>query len=150
MNSFLNAMKENANYTRTENGALAHKSTMKAVYDMFAFCAAFRQRSDEDCILMFKNAYEEDPNLALKCLFYLRDVRGGQGERRFFRVCYKWLAKNYPEVARKNLELIPFFGRYDDIYCLFETPLEEDALKFIKKEIINGLEVIDNLNELGQ
>ena len=51
---------------------------MNPVYDMFATGGAYRRRNDEDCILLFKNAYEEDKSLALKCLFYLRDVRGGK------------------------------------------------------------------------
>ena len=131
----------------TENGGIKRKSTKSDVLDMFALCGSYRNRSDDDCILAFKKAYEENAELALKCLFYLRDVRGGQGERRFFRVCFKWLANNYPEIAKRNLENIPYFGRYDDIYCLFGTPLEEDALEFIKKEIVNGLKVIGALNE---
>ena len=136
MNTFLNEMKNNANYTRTENGALAHKSTLNSVYDMFALCGAYRNRSDEDCILMFKNAFEEDKNLGLKCLFYLADCRGGQGERRFFRVCFKWLAEKYPTVAAKNIELIPEFRRWDDIlYSCIDTPAEEAALDFIKKQL---------------
>lgn len=145
-NSFMNNLSNAANYKFTENGGLAHKSTRSMVYDMFALGGAYRQRSDEDCILLFKNAFEEDETLALKCLFYLRDCRGGQGERRFFRVCFKWLANNYPEAARRNLEFLPEYGRYDDIYCLFGTPLEKDALNFIKKEIANGLEIIGALN----
>lgn len=148
LNSMLENMKEVNNYKYTENGAIAYKSTMNKVMDLFAFGGAYRNRSDDDCILLFKEAFEEDALLALKCLFYFRDCRGGQGERRFFRVCYRWLAKNYPEIARKNLEKIPCFGRYDDIYCLFGTPLEEDALKFIKKEIANGLEILGALDEL--
>lgn len=148
MNNFLKGLKENDNYKLTENGGVALKSTLDMVMDMFAFGGAYRSRSEEDCILLFKNAFEEDKNLAMKCLFYLRDIRGGQGERRFFRVCFKWLANNYPDIARKNLENIPKYGRYDDIYCLFGTPLEEDALKFIKKEIVNGLEIIGAFNEL--
>ena len=83
-NELVNSLKEAANYTETENGALAHKSTLSALYDMFAFGGAYRMRSDDDCILLFKKALEENPLLAIKCLFYLRDIRGGQGERRFF------------------------------------------------------------------
>ena len=30
------------------------------VYDMFTFGGAYRKRTDEDCILLFKNAYEEN------------------------------------------------------------------------------------------
>lgn len=133
MNTFMNNLQEAANYTYTENGALARKTTGSAVYDLFATGGAYRKRSDEDCILLFKNALKENETLALKCLFYLRDCRGGQGERRFFRVCYHWLAKNYPVIAERNFKRIAEYGRYDDIiYTLFDTPLEKNALMFIK------------------
>lgn len=136
MNTFMSNLQDAANFTRTENGALAHKTTKSAVYDLFALGGAFRGRSDEDCILLFKNALEENERLALQCLFYLADCRGGQGERRFFRVCYKWLAKTYPEVAKRNLELIPEYRRWDDvIYSLVDTPLQNDALSFIKRQL---------------
>lgn len=135
-NSFLNGLQSETNFVTTENGAVAHKSTLSAVLDMFALGGSYRNRSDEDCILLFKNALEEDEILALKCLFYLRDIRGGQGERRFFRVCYKWLAEKHSNIARRNFELISEYGRYDDvIYSLIGTPLEKNALNFIKNQL---------------
>lgn len=141
MNTFMNGLQNTSNYAVTENGALAHKTTRSAVYDMFALGGAYRKRNDEDCILLFKNALEENETLALKCLFYLRDCRGGQGERRFFRVCYKWLAQKHADVARRNFELISEYGRYDDvIYALIGTPLENDALEFIKNQLALDLE----------
>lgn len=136
MNSFLNEMTNDANYKSTENGGTALKSTRSAVLDMFALCGAYRTRSENDCILMFKNALEENADLAMKCLFYLADCRGGQGERRFFRVCYKWLANKYPNIARKNIEFIPTYRRWDDVlYSCVGTPVEDDALAFIKKQL---------------
>lgn len=78
MNTFMNNLKNATNFDYTENGALAHKTTNSAVLDMFALCGAYRNRSNEDCILAFKKAFEEDKTLALKCLFYLRDIRGGK------------------------------------------------------------------------
>lgn len=78
MNTFMNQLKNNANYGHTENGAVKRVTTNSAVYDMFAMGAAYRSRSDADCILLFKNAFEEDETLALKCLFYIRDCRGGK------------------------------------------------------------------------
>lgn len=141
MNTFMNGLQNASNYAVTENGALAHKTTRSAVYDMFALGGAYRKRNDEDCILLFKNALEENETLALKCLFYLRDCRGGQGERRFFRVCYKWLAQKHADVARRNFKLISEYGRYDDvIYALIGTPLENDALEFIKNQLALDLE----------
>lgn len=76
--NLLNAMVEDNNYTYTENMGITHKSTLNMVYDMFALGGAYRERSDDDCILLFKKAFEENKELALKCLFYLRDIRGGK------------------------------------------------------------------------
>ena len=136
-NTFLDSLKRETNYTKTENGGVAHKSTLNAVYDMFALGGAYRNRTDEDCILLFKNALEENEELALKCLFYLRDVRGGQGERRFFRVCFKWLAKEYPDIAARNLENVSEYGRWDDLYSVVGTKVEEAMFA----EIINQLDL---------
>ena len=135
MNTFLNGMKSATNYTITENGALTHKSTMDSLMDLFAMGAAYRSRTDEDVILLFKNAFDADPVYALKCLFYLRDVRGGQGERRFFRVVTKWLASYNTDAMRRNMTHVPEFGRWDDLFVFIGTPLEDDALSIIKHQL---------------
>lgn len=142
MNTFMNGLKNATNYGYTENGAVKHVTTKSALLDMFAMCAAYRSRSDADCILLFKNAYEENPEYALKCLFWCRDIRGGAGERRFFRSCYHWLAMKHPETARRNMQFIPVYGRYDDLYCLVDTPLEEEAFKILRKAIAEGLALL--------
>ena len=136
MNRLLNGMKNETNYTYTENGALTHKSTMSGLLDLFGMGAAYRTRSDSDCILLFKKAYEENPIYALKCLFYLRDVRGGQGERRFFRVVTRWLADNQTDAMRRNLEFVPEFGRWDDLYEFIGTKLEEDVFELMRKQLM--------------
>ena len=135
MNTFLNGMKTAANYTLTENGALTHKSTMDGLMDLFAMGAAYRSRTDEDVILLFKNAFDADPVYALKCLFYIRDVRGGQGERRFFRVATKWLASYNTDAMQRNLIHVPEFGRWDDLFVFIGTPLETQALNIVKHQL---------------
>ncbi len=136
MNTLLNGMKNATNYTYTENGALTHKSTMSGLLDLFAMGAAYRTRSDNDCIFLFKKAFEEDEVHALKCLFYLRDVRGGQGERRFFRVITRWLADYQTDAMRRNLEFVPEFGRWDDLYEFIGTKLEENAFELMRKQLM--------------
>lgn len=78
MNRLLYELKQADNKTFTENGAITYKSSMSGLMDLFGLGAAYRSRSDEDCILLFCKAFEEDEKYALKCLFYLRDVRGGK------------------------------------------------------------------------
>ena len=135
MNTFVNALSETNEYKRTENGATAHNSTHFAVYDMFAFGGAYRKRSDADIANLFKKAYEEDKELALKCLFYLRDCRGGQGERRFFRVAFRWLISHDEEQAYRLLDKISEYGRWDDlIYCALDTELQDDMVTAIREQ----------------
>lgn len=141
MNTFMNNLSNATNFNRTANGALAHKSTRSAVYDMFALGGAYRNRTIEDCILLFKNALAENETLAMKCLFYLRDCRGGQGERRFFRVCFKWLCNTYPEVAIRNLDNCSEYGRWDDLlYATYGTPVFRNALAVVKHQLALDVE----------
>lgn len=135
MNTFLNGMKQVNNYAITENGALTHFTTMDGLLDLFAMGAAYRTRTDEDVIVLFKKAFDEDPAYALKCLFYIRDVRGGQGERRFFRVATKWLAKYDTDAMKRNLIHVPEFGRWDDLFNFIGTPVETDALNIVKHQL---------------
>ena len=65
----------------------------------------------------------------MKIIFY------AAGERRFFRICIKDLAINMPEVIERNIENIPFFGRYDDLYALEGTPVENKMFSFVKKQL---------------
>ena len=135
MNKFINGLTDFTNVTLTENGAVTHKTTKSDLLDMFAMGAAMRNRSDEDVILMFRKAYAENPVYALKCLFYIRDIRGGQGERRFFRVVMKDLVKHDVEAARRNLALVPEYGRWDDLYVFVGTALEANAFELMKNQL---------------
>ena len=135
MNQLLNGLKNQSNFTLTENGGITHKTTKSMLLDMFAMGAAMRNRSENDVILMFKNAYDENPEYALKCLFYIRDVRGGQGERRFFRVAMRDLATQNTDAVIRNIQYIPEFGRWDDLYALVGTPAEKAALNLIKDQL---------------
>ena len=140
--TMLNAMKNASNYTRTENGALTHKTTKSDLLDMFAMGAAMRKRTDADVILMFRKAFKENPVYALKCLFYIRDVRGGQGERRFFRVIIHDMAAHADtrEAIKRNLKFVPEFGRWDDLYAFEDTPLMTDALDLIKHQLAEDVQ----------
>lgn len=139
-NKLLNAVKEATNVTRTENGAVTRNTTMSALLDLFGTGAAYRTRSESDCIVLFQKAFDENPIYALKCLFYLRDVRGGQGERRFFRVVTKWLADNKTTVMKRNLKYVPEFGRWDDLYAFIGTALEKDAFDLMGEQFVLDLQ----------
>ncbi|AKQ08544.1 hypothetical protein PQE66_gp229 [Bacillus phage PBC2] len=131
----LDYLKDEFNESNTTNGAFAYKSTKSDVLDLFATGGAFRNRSDEDVKGLVSKAYAENPELALKALFYLRDITEGQGERRFFRVAMQHLALHHKESLKKNLALVPAFGRWDDLWVLLETSLKADVLAIVKRQL---------------
>lgn len=125
------SLKNEANKTYTENGAVTYITTYSNNLDLFATIGALRHVSEEEIISRFKKAYIEDADLAMKNLFFGRDVRGGLGERRTFRVCINWLAWYRKESVIRNLEQIAEFGRYDDLLSLLGTPCEKEVVEYI-------------------
>lgn len=140
----LELLKEATNKTFTENGAVTLASTGSECLDLFATIGAIRRRSDDEIILRFSRAFAEDRDLAMKILFYARDVRGGLGERRVFRVITNWLASNATSSLVKNLKIIPEYGRWDDLITLFDTSISSEVLEEIKKQLAD-----DKENSLG-
>ena len=130
MSNLISAMSESQNRSaRTENGAITLQSSKSDLMDFFSTAGAMRGRSDEDIVHSFSKAFGENRELALKALFYIRDVRSGQGERRLFRVVWSWLIKNYSFIALKNISNVPFFGRWDDLFY------DRDSLNFATEYI---------------
>jgi hypothetical protein len=139
-NSFLNSMKNLANEKVTENGAFALKSTRSGLIDLFGMIGAMRTRSEADIVNAFIKAYTEDRLLAMKMLFYARDIREGLGERDVTRVIFKYLANNHSEDIKVNLELMAEYGRWDDLYAFVGTPVESTAFAVMKSQYEKDLQ----------
>lgn len=137
--NFADAMRQFDIFTRTENGAVALNTTRDARLDLFGTIGSLRNAEEARIQVLFAEAYKADPLFATKIIFYARDVRGGLGERNTFRVILKYMAEKHPEALRPNLDLIGVFGRYDDLYCLSGTPLEEDMWAAMKKQFEEDL-----------
>jgi len=139
-NKLSSALKKNKVRTKTENGENAYKSTGSDLLNFFVRGSVMRKSDKEEIYSLFDKAFLENKKLALKALFYLRDIRGGQGERRAFKAILKELSFRHPEYIRKNLDLISFYGRYDDYYALFDTPIEKEVALYLKNQILKDLE----------
>ncbi|HWT76633.1 MAG TPA: DUF2828 family protein, partial [Mobilitalea sp.] len=131
----LEFLKREANSTYTENGAVTNRCSESFCLDFFYQAGALRGADDNSILTAFLRAYSEDPSLTMKILFFARDIRSGLGERRIFRTCMKWLAANHPQSALKNLELIPEFGRYDDLLSLLDTSCEKAVMEHIARQL---------------
>ncbi|MBO4983203.1 MAG: DUF2828 family protein [Clostridia bacterium] len=145
----LNYLKQEANKTVTENGAVTHITTESDCLDLFATIGALRRESDHEIEARFIRAYTENRDIAMKLLFFARDIRGGLGERRVFKVILNWLAKNEPQSVRKNLTYVAEYGRYDDLLCLMGTLCEKEMLSVLKEQFEKDRLALENGGEVS-
>ena len=134
MSSLFDAVAVVDNNTVTENGMPAFKSTLSKVLDLFSDGFSHR-RNPKGVENVVREAALENKELTLRCLFYLRDIHEGQGEREVFRHGMRTLLSLYPEFSR-NLIYIPVghcpesgkpYGRWDDLIALLGVNKEVDA-----------------------
>ena len=130
----LEFLKNLANRTLTENGAVTPRSTGSDCLNLFATVGALRSQSEAEINRRFLRAFAENRDLAMKTLFYARDVRGGLGERRVFRVLLRCLAANEPASLRRNLPYIAEYGRWDDLLVLLNTPVHAEAVHLLRAQ----------------
>ena len=133
----MNIMEKMENVSYTENGAKGYKSTGKKLVDLNFKIPSFRDNPDRN---LFVEALEEDENLALRWLLYLRDVREGVGERSSFRDFVNTLIFENKELGKKFLQLpLEEYGRWDD-YIAFLDKHKKDVEQVILDKIISQLE----------
>ena len=149
--NFSDAMRTEATYTKTENGAFALNTTGSGLVDLFATIGALRSPNGKNkktaltpenkrrAEMLFDEAVKQDPLIATKILFYARDIREGLGEREVFRYILNYAAKAYPHLIINNIDLIGVFGRYDDLYALIDTPLEDKMWEVMKNQFEEDL-----------
>ena len=140
----LSFLKKYMNRTVTENGAATLASTASECLDLFATIGALRAESADGIEKRFTRAYAENPDLAMKILFYARDIRGGLGERSVFRTLLRWLAVNEKPSLLKNLPYIAEYGRWDDILVLLDTPVCREAEALLREQFQADMQALNN------
>lgn len=145
----LEVLKKTANKTYTENGAVTHRTSGKDCLNLFAAIGALRRADDQNICSRFLKAYAENPDLAMKILFYARDVRGGLGERRVFRSVLTWLASNEKGSVVRNLPYIAEYGRWDDVLVLLKTPCRKEALALLKEQFREDLAALEDGGDIS-
>ena len=121
--------------TVTENGMPTNSTSLNRCVDLFFMIGALRGQNPQRILNKFIKAFYENKVVALKILFWGRDVRGGAGERSTFRIIWRWVCQNHPEIAVKNLSYVDFLGRWDDHLCGIGTPVENSIIERIQTTI---------------
>lgn len=128
----INSLRAKDSYT--VNGAITNSTSLSNSLDLFFLAGACRKESKENIESKLMASFVENKELTLKCIFWAGDIRGGAGERRFFKLALNWLNDNYPEYLVSNLENIPQYSRWD---VLFDID-NDDIVKFIASELKKG------------
>ena len=122
------------NLTMTANGAIAYKTSGSKLVDINFAIGELRSANNSEVIKKFRDAFEENPEFALKWLFWLRDVREGSGERKAFRTILVDLSKNgLSKFVDNMVPYLGFYGRYDDMWELLDTPSKNAVLRYVSK-----------------
>lgn len=138
-NPFVQAALDESNKTVTENNHFALRSTKSSLLDFYGLAGGMRNADEIRITTMFEEAFLENPLYAVRLLFYIRDIRGGLGERRITRVLLRYMAERHKDIVTQVLPLIPEFGRWDDILVFIGTPCESDALLLLRAQIDEDL-----------
>lgn len=153
MNGFMSAMKstlnDEFNVSVTENGAVGYRTTGKELLDLNFAVASLRKASPSDIANRFVRAFFEDKITAMKWLFFARDVRGGLGERRLFRIVFQRMAEENPEYIIPLISLVPEYGRYDDLWCLLDTKLAPNVLNIIAQQLRDDIQNLSDGNSIS-
>ncbi len=137
-------LKKIADRTVTENGAVTPRTTGSDCLDLFATIGALRTQSKAEIENRFLRAYVENPDLAMKILFYARDIRGGLGERTVFRTILRGLAENEKTALVRNLSYIAEYGRWDDLLVLLDTPAGREAEAVLYQQFLADMKALEH------
>lgn len=146
--SFMDNLKNENRKTVTTNGDLAYSTTLNANLDFFGGAGSIpvsKKYTSDEFMNLFKYAYEEDSETALKNALYYRDIRGGLGRREGFRQILTYLANKNVEDFKRLVVLTAMYGRYDDL-TMIVWDLPNEAQAFVV-EFISAVfnEDMDNL-----
>lgn len=148
----INLLKAEMNKTLTENGAVTHRTTGNACLDLFSTIGALREASISDIISRFVDAYDENPDIAMKILFFARDIRGGLGERNIFRIIFHAcsFAPQFQHSIFKNIKYVSEYGRWDDLWgLLLNADAKPIIISIIKKQLQEDLHNLYNKKSIS-
>ena len=130
--NLLDGIKKN-NTSVSINGSKYYDTSYNSNLDVFTMITRFNY--EPNVINLFNNALIENEELALANLLYILDIREGKGERRLFKIIYKFLCNEYPNQALRILPFISELGRYDYLLVGINTKIEKETIEAIKNQL---------------
>lgn len=106
---------------RTRNGAITNSTSQSQLVDLFFIAWTLIGQDPQNYMQKWYWAYGEDKELAMRLLFWMRDVRWWAWVRDAFNYIYNKLSAN--EKAH-FAHYIPEYGRWKDVFELAEQDFE--------------------------
>lgn len=130
------------NYQLTENGAVGYVSTGDVLTDLNFKVSSMRFGVSDVDKRLFVQAMDCNLEYAIKWLFFMRDVRGGMGERNAFQQLYMLYAVCYPNEAKATLKLIAEFGRWKDVIDIINMDVADNlgGMELVKDVLNNDIQ----------
>ena len=134
-------------YIQTTEGGMQYAFAMSHHLEFFSKAGSlyldkrrqmFYQETETALSLFQKMWAAGDKQLAMQLLFWLRDPRGGAGNRSGARSIFHWLAQYDTPWMLGNLHLVPEYGRWDDLRSFYGTPLQLEAAQLWADAILAG------------
>ncbi|MCO5567513.1 hypothetical protein L7F22_021207 [Adiantum nelumboides] len=122
--------------TLTENNSATYSSSGDACVDFFFH--VIPDTPSNTIVTRLEQAWKQDPLVALKLVFHLRDLRSkGKSDREGFYTCTSWLHQHHPNTLLANLHLIPRCGYYKDLLELLVREVEgpKACQKHVQKKL---------------
>lgn len=132
-------MLESTKITVKSHETFPARSLGSVCLDFFLSCETLCDTDEKSLINKFNLAFIEDPDMALRTVFYLRDSEEGLGKRIPFGIIMRHLANSRPKTVIRNLHLFPVYGGYDDMLCLLGTRCEKALASYIKRQLDSDL-----------
>ncbi len=119
---------------RTEKGAKSYSVSGDPRVDLFFKsvrgmpCASPEKPADAYLESLLEECWKVSPMDTLKLGFYIRDCRGGKGEKALFWAFCWWLLRSHPSELGTNIQHVPFFGSWKDLLRVFSGTLSEEIM----------------------
>lgn len=126
------------NVAFTANGALSNASSLNFLVDLFAILGSVRGKDFSTFEKLFEQAYSMNRKLTLQMVLWLRDVRGGAGERETTRQILRHLEANHQDDIHEIVPVLAEYGRWDDLLIFTNPQVKLDVYRTIEAHLRNG------------
>ena len=130
MDTFLEAL--STKNARTANGAITNSTSLNKCLDFFSIAGNPRENIES-----FEAAFGEDPQLAMRILFWSRDCRGGAGARKNFITVMRKLQLERPVIFSKVFKFITetLINENDHSLCAKYCPRKGVWFYYLRKTL---------------